>query len=55
MTSREDFRDGYLNGEEPSPLRLMKMLEKDFSADDAMTSLDAETAHQMREYLREQE
>lgn len=53
MTSWEDFRDGYLDGEEPSIPRLMKMLEKEFVDNAEMSRLQQEVADQMRQYLRD--
>ena len=32
-TSYEDFKHGYLNGDEPSPQRLLKMLDTDYTPD----------------------
>lgn len=32
-TSYEDFLNGYMNAEQPSPQRLLKMLEQDFTPD----------------------
>lgn len=54
-TSFEDFREGYLDGEEPSVQRLFQLLEKDFSGEVAVSELDVQTARQMADYLRSQQ
>lgn len=51
-TSYEDFRHGYLNGDEPSPQRLMKMLEREYQHyGEYGTTLDPQTAQEMADYL----
>lgn len=52
-TSYEDFKHGYLNGDEPSPQRLLKMLDTDYTPDpEYWNTLDPVTADQMATTLQ---
>lgn len=52
-TSYEDFRHGYLNGEQPSPQKLLKMLDTDYTPDpEYWNTLDPVTADQMATTLQ---
>lgn len=52
-TSYQDFVHGYLDAQEPSPQRLLKMLEKNYEAEDAV--LTPEVAREMKQMLEQEE
>lgn len=53
-TSYEDFLNGYMNGEEPSPQRLLKMLKTDFEPDPEYgNNLSPEIIDKLLKILRE--
>ncbi len=53
-TSYEDFLHGYMNSEEPSPQRLLKMLKTEFEPDPEYgNNLSPELIDQLLNILRE--